>query len=489
MFWLGGLKAARGPADDFWYGPTGGESASGIRVSPDVSMQLTVVYRCVNLLAATMAKLPLKLRDRTSSVPQDMHPVARLLGRRPNRWQTPYQWRAMQGAHVFLRGNGYSRIVFDGAGMPAELIPMHPDSVDIEETSGGDWRYKWKQKNGSAITLLRDEVLHLKGLSNDGITGMSPIAAQRESIGAAVAAQNYAARVFKNNARPGGGYLKTPAKFADVEARRRFRDSWQDSQTGINAHKTPVLEGGMEYVPLGMTNSDAQFIETRKYSDTDLCRIFGVPPHKVGVMDRATYSNMEQQNVEFFEEIHSIAANFEQLIQMQLLTPDEEERLYVQFELKGVLRADSDTRSKFYGAAIKDGWMTRNEVREREDMEPLDGLDKPLEPLNMAPAGQRDNQAPRDRQQALLQSAADRAVTREIGAVRKICARIGDESGPLLEFYRGHATYLANALACDLHAAGIWCNERMETLRSRDIESTLSEWELTGADALKELMQ
>ncbi len=489
MFWAGGLRAAKGPTDDFWYGPVGSESASGVRVSPDVSMQLTVVYRCVSLLAATMAKLPLKLRDRTSSVPQDMHPVARLLGRRPNRWQTPYQWRAMQGAHVFLRGNGYSRIVFDGAGMPAELIPMHPDAVDIEETSGGDWRYKWKQKNGSAIVLLRDEVLHLKGLSNDGITGMSPIAAQRESIGAAVAAQNYAARVFRNNARPGGGYLKTPAKFADVEAKRKFRDAWQDSQTGSNAHKTAILEGGMEYVALGMTNSDAQFIETRKYSDTDLCRIFGVPPHKVGVMDRATYSNMEQQNVEFFEEIHSIAANFEQLIQMQLLTPDEEERLYVQFELKGVLRADSSTRSQFYGAAIKDGWMTRNEVREREDMEPLDGLDKPLEPLNMAPAGQRDNQPPQDRQQALLQSAADRAVTREIGAVRKICAKGGDESGALLEFYRGHATYLANALACDLHAAGIWCNERMETLRNRDIESTLAEWELTGADALKELMQ
>ena len=449
MFWLGGLRAARSAADDFWFAPVGGDTASGVRVSPDVSMQLTVVYRCVNLLAATMAKLPLKLRDRTSSVPQDMHPVARLLGRRPNRWQTPYQWRAMQGAHVFLRGNGYSRIVFDGAGMPAELIPMHPDAVDIEETSGGDWRYKWKQKNGSAIVLLRDEVLHLKGLSNDGITGMSPIAAQRESIGAAVAAQNYAARVFRNNARPGGGYLKTPAKFADVEAKRKFRDAWQDSQTGSNAHKTAILEGGMEYVALGMTNSDAQFIETRKYSDTDLCRIFGVPPHKVGVMDRATYSNMEQQNVEFFEEIHSIAANFEQLIQMQLLTPDEEERLYVQFELKGVLRADSSTRSQFYGAAIKDGWMTRNEVREREDMEPLDGLDKPLEPLNMAPAGQRDNQPPQDRQQALLQSAADRAVTREIGAVRKICAKGGpDARADVTEFYAKHGEFLASALQC-----------------------------------------
>lgn len=491
MFWRGGLKAARGPTDDFWYGPIGSESASGIRVSPDVSMQLTVVYRCVHLLAATMAKLPLKLRDRATSKPDDAHPVSRLLTRRPNRWQTPYQWRAMQGAHVFLRGNAYSRIVFDGAGNAVELVPMHPDAVDIDELPGGDWRYKWKQKNGVAIPLLRDEVLHLKGLSNDGICGMSPIAAQRESIGAAVAAQNYAARVFKNNARPGGGYIKAPSKFPDVEAKRRFRDAWQDSQTGANAHKTAILEGGMEYVALGMTNTDAQFIETRKYSDTDLCRIFGVPPHKVGVMDRATYSNMEQQNVEFFEEIHSIAANFEQLIQMQLLTPEEEDRLYVQFELKGVLRADSDTRSKFYGAAIKDGWMTRNEVREREDMEPLDGLDKPLEPLNMAPAGQRDNQPPQNRQQALLQGAADRAITREIGAVSKIIARVGHVAAlpECTEFYGRHAAYLADALACSVEAATAWCDERLARLRTHDARLTLDLWETEGADALKGLMQ
>jgi HK97 family phage portal protein len=490
MFWLGGMRATRGPADDFWFAPVG-DSSSGVRVSPDVSMQLTVVYRCVNLLAATMAKLPLKLRDRASSAPQDAHPVARLLSRRPNRWQTPYQWRAMQGAHVFLRGNGYSRIVFDGAGQPSELVPMHPDAVGIDKLPGGDWRYKWKQDNGQSIVLLRDEVLHLKGLSNDGICGMSPIAAQREAIGAAVAAQGYAARVFKNNARPGGGYLKFPGKFPDVEAKRRFREQWQDSQSGANAHKTAVLDQGMEYVALGMTNSDAQFIETRKYSDTDLCRIFGVPPHKVGVMDRATYSNMEQQNVEFFEEIHSIAANFEQLIQVQLLTPDEEERLYVQFELKGVLRADSDTRSKFYGAAIKDGWMTRNEVREREDMEPLDGLDKPLEPLNMAPAGQRDNQPPQSRQQALMQAAAERAVTREIGAVSKIIARMGHATAlpEITEFYGRHAAYLAEALACSIESARAWCDARLDRLRSTDARLTLDLWETEGADALKGLMQ
>ena len=200
---------------------------------------------------------------------------------------------------------------------------------------------------------------------------------------------------------------------------------------------------------------------------------------------------MEQQNVEFFEEIHSIAANFEQLSQMQLLTPDEEERLYVQFELKGVLRADSDTRSKFYGAAIKDGWMTRNEVREREDMEPLDGLDKPLEPLNMAPAGQRDNQAPQNRQQALLQGAADRAITREIGAVSKIISRVGHAAAlqECTEFYGRHADYLADALACSAEAATAWCGERLNSLRTRDARLTLDLWETEGADALKGLMQ
>ena len=488
MFLLGGLSAVRGPLDDFWYGPVETQTAAGVRVSPDSSMQLTVVYRCVHLLSATVAKLPLKLRMRESSEIVSDHPLSRLLTRRPNRWQTPYQFRAMQVSHILLRGNAYAQIVSGSRGELVELVPLHPDRVTIEMTGGGDWRYKVRrEEGGTEFVLLRDEVLHLKGLSADGVAGISPIGAMRESVGAAIAAQKYAARVFRNNARPGGGFITMPGKFSDREAAKRFSEAWHASQTGENAHRTPVFEAGMTYTELGMTNQDAQFVETRKYSDTDLCRIFGVPPHKVGILDRATYSNMEQQNIEFFEEVHSHAANLEQLLQMQLLTEDEEQRMYVQFEMKGVLRADSKTRAEFYNKGIQDGWMTRNEVREREDMEPLEGLDDPLEPLNMTPAGQRaDDDAPEDRQQALLQSAAERSVKRELGAVSRIVER-GDIAA-VRAFYVQHAEYLAHALACSTDAAQAWCAARCRALLDGDAGEVLAQFESAGWRALRGLM-
>lgn len=495
------LHAGPPPDADFWYSPIAASTSAGVSVTPPSAMSSTVVYRCVNLLAATVAKLPLKLRERATKKSSDEHPVYRVLSVRPNRWQTPYQFRAMQMLHIGLRGNAYAEIVIDRAGNVVELVPLHPDSITIEE-SGADWRYRHQTKTGVRV-LARGQVLHLVGHCETLPYGVSPISAQSEAIGAAIAAQRYAALVFKNNARPGGGFLELPGKFSDVEARRRFMEEWHRGLTGANAHRMPVLENGMKFHELGMTNADAQMIETRKYSDTDLCRIFGVPPHKVGVLDRATYSNMEQQNVEFFEEIHSQAANLEQQLQMQLLTEEEEARYYVQFELKGVLRADSKTRAEFYNKGIQDGWMTRNEVREREDMEPLDGLDDPLEPLNMAPAGSRSDTSgdthtdttpdpADDRKQALLNSAAERAITRELKSVRKIIERYG-YGQPCIDaveqFYVAHTEFLSSALACDKDRARAWCAARIDRLRDGPVQAAIDLMEIEGADALRELLQ
>jgi HK97 family phage portal protein len=500
------LKAAPGPTDDFWYQPVRHATASGVSVGPAAAMSASVVYRCVNLLASTIAKLPLKLRERDTSAPVDEHPVARVLGRRPNRWQTSYQWRAMQMTHLLLRGNAYSEMVFGPAGEIQELISIHPDAVLIEELPSGDWRYKVKLANGAARTLNRAQVLHLVGHCESLPYGISPITAQRESIGAALAAQRYAARVFKNDARPGGGYIEMPGKFQDAETRRRWVEEYHRGMTGENAHRTPVFEQGMKYHAVGMSNADAQMIESRRYSDTDLCRIFGVPPHKIGNLDRATFSNMEQQNVEFYEEVHSWAANLEQQLQMQMLTEIEEDRFYLQFELKGVLRADSSARSAFYTQAITSGWMTRNEVREREDMEPIDGLDEPLAPLNMAPAGESSEPTPpnaprRDREDSdedngddpnarrldvLLQASARRAVTREVRGVGRLL-ETGASDAKLADFYRAHAEFVAEAMAWPTGQARAWCDARAAQLLaepSADRAALLARWETDGSAGL-----
>lgn len=491
MFLSSTLMAGRAVDDDFWYGPVGTATAAGVSVSPSSSMSSSVVYRCVNLLAGTIAKLPVKLRELETKRDVRDDPVFRVLARRPNRWQTPYLFRAMAMTHLLLRGNAYAEMVFDRAGRLVELVPLHPDAVTVEELPSGDWRYSVRQKSGSARPLHREQVLHLVGHGESLPYGVSPIAAQREAIGAALAAQKYAATVFRNSARPGGGVIEMPGKFRDATARREWVEEYHRGMTGANAHRTPVFEDGMTYRELGMTNADAQMIETRKYSDTDLCRIFGVPPHKVGVMDRATYSNMEQQNVEWYEEVAAWGTSLEQQLQMQMLTEEEEARIYVQFELKGVLRADSTTRAGFYSKGIQDGWMTRNEVREREDMEPIDGLDEPLEPLNMARSSERAAPISSDRQQAVMRSAAVRAVTRELNALERIIARgLGPECVKrVVEFYADHKTFLMRALACDESAAQAWCAARCAELNGGVLSEVLAQWKDDGADALWELMQ
>lgn len=375
----------RSPWGDFWFEPVSIRSSSGIRVSADSALRLSAVYAAVRILSETMASLPFVLYrqkpDGGKEVVTD-HWLYQLFAKRPNPFQNPFEWREMLQGHLALRGNAYNRIVSNARGEITELLPIHPDRIRMELTPSGDYRYRVTDRLGNETMVPRGEIWHLRGLSSDGLMGMSPIELARESIGMALAAQDYGSRFFANDAKPTGGWIEFPGSFKDSEAKKVFRESYQQAQAGTNRGKVLVLENGMKFHEVGVTNKDAQFLELRKFQITDIARLFRVPPHMIGDLDRATFSNIEQQSLEFV--MHTMtpwAERWEASIEADLLLDDD--KLEVEFDFANLMRGDAASRSTYYQSGIQNGWLTRNEARIAENLDPIEGLDEPLRPLNM----------------------------------------------------------------------------------------------------------
>jgi HK97 family phage portal protein len=379
----------RSPWGDFWFEPVTVRTSSGMRVSADNALRLAAVYASVRILAETMASLPFVLYRRRADGGKDKvtdHWLYRLLAKRPNRYQNPYEWREMLQGHLALRGNAYNRINANSRGEILELVPIHPDRIKMELTPAGDYRYRVTDRLGAETVVPRGEIWHLRGLSSDGLIGMSPIELARESLGMALAAQDYGARFFANDAKPTGGWIEFPGSFKDSDAKKVFRESYQAAQSGANRGKVLVLENGMKFHEVGVTNKDAQFLELRKFQITDIARLFRVPPHMIADLDRATFSNIEQQSLEFV--MHTMtpwAERWEASIESELLFDGDE--LEVEFDFSNLMRGDAASRSTYYQSGIQNGWLTRNEARIAENLNPLDGLDEPLRPLNMVEEG------------------------------------------------------------------------------------------------------
>lgn len=375
----------RSPWGDFFFEPVSVRSVSGMRVSADSAMRLAAVYACVRILSETMASLPLVVYRARADGGKDRvtdHWLYRLLGKRPNRYQNPFEWREMLQGHLALRGNAFCQILANGRGEITELIPIHPDRVRMELLTEGDYRYRIQNQAGHELVLPRGEVWHLRGLSSDGLLGLSPIELSRESLGMALAAQDYGARFFNNDAKPTGGWIEFPGNFKDAEAKRVFRESYQAAQSGANRGKVLVLENGMKFHEVGVTNKDAQFLELRKFQITDIARLFRVPPHMIADLDRATFSNIEQQSLEFV--MHTMtpwAERWEASIEADLMLDGDE--LEIEFDFANLMRGDAASRSAYYQSGIQNGWLTRNEARIAENLNPISGLDQPLRPLNM----------------------------------------------------------------------------------------------------------
>ena len=349
-----------------------GGTSSGKAVNERTAMQTTAVYACVRVLAEAIAGLPLHVYRYKSDGSKErvpMHPLYRLLHDEPNPEMTSFIFRETLMSHLLLWGNAYAQIIRNGRGQPVALYPLLPSKMDVSRNGAGRLVYTYYRdmdEGGKAVILRWEDVLHIPGLGFDGLLGYSPIAMAKNAIGMALATEEYGAAFFKNGANP-GGVLEHPGVIKDSQ---RVKDNWYAAYGGSgNAHRVAVLEEGMKFSAIGIPPEQAQFLETRKFQINEIARIFRVPPHIVGDLEKSSFSNIEQQSLEFVKyTLDPWVVRWEQALTQALLLPAEKESIFVKFNLDGLLRGDYQSRMQGYSVGIQNGFYSVNDVRQLEDM-------------------------------------------------------------------------------------------------------------------------
>ena len=383
-----------GSAYSFFFG----SSSAGKRVNERSAMQMTAVYSCVRILAEAVAGLPLHLYRYKEDGGKEKaidHPLYLLLHDEPNPEMSSFVFRETLMTHLLLWGNAYAQIIRNGKGEVIALYPLMPDRMTVDRDRDGKLYYEYTVSaddaptvRGTVVRLKPSDVLHIPGLGFDGLVGYSPIAMAKNAIGMAIACEEYGAKFFANGAAP-GGVLEHPGTIKDPG---RVRESWQSTFGGSgNANKIAVLEEGMKYTPIGISPEQAQFLETRKFQINEIARIFRVPPHMVGDLEKSSFSNIEQQSLEFVKyTLEPWLVRWEQSIQRTLLSPEEKKQYFAKFNVEGLLRGDYASRMTGYATARQNGWMSANDIRELENMDRIpaeEGGDLYLINGNMLPLG------------------------------------------------------------------------------------------------------
>ncbi|MER9901615.1 phage portal protein [Mesorhizobium sp. M0130] len=364
---------------------------AGVSVNIDSSLAVPTVLAVTRALANGVAQIPLKVfreKDDGSKVLAKDHPAYKLLWRRPNDWMTSFEFRQLMMFHAVLNGNAYAYI--GRGGVKRRLVELIPLVGHVTAKQAADWTlsYEVTGRDGVTSTYRREDILHLRGPSWNGFAGMNAIKLAREAIGLAIATEETQSRMHGNGAKP-GGLLSFEKELGD-KAKDRLKALATENISGLrSAFKTLVLDNGAKWTPFQMTGVDGQHLETRKFQIEEICRDLGVFPQMVGHSDKtATFASAEA----FFlaHVIHSLAPwieNWQQVFARDLF-PDEDD-ISAEFSVQGLLRGDHKTRAEFYASGIINGYFTRNEVRGWENLNPIDGLDEPLIPLNMGTASER----------------------------------------------------------------------------------------------------
>ncbi len=349
-----------------------GRSWSGKAVNERTALQQTAVYACVRIIAETIASLPLHFYRYTEEGKEKdyAHPLYRILHDEPNPEMTAFVFRETIVSHLLLWGNAYAQIIRNGKGEIMYLYPLLPDKMTVERSDiTNEIFYTYMDTKGKMYRLTNKEVLHIPGLGFDGLIGYSPIAMTKNAIGLSIAAEEYGSRFFANSANP-SGVLEHPGVLKDP---KKIRESWNDVYGGTsNSHRVAVLEEGLTFKPISIPPNDAQFLETRKFQINEICRIFRVPPHMVADLEKSSFSNIEQQSLDFIvNTIRPWLIRIEQSICQKLLLPDEKGVFFAKFNVNGMLRGDFTSRMNGYAIARQNGWMNVDEIRELEDMNKL----------------------------------------------------------------------------------------------------------------------
>lgn len=448
-----------------------GPVASGVTVSEETALKYVAFYAAVDLISRGVAQLPMILYTRQADGGRKRvtdHYLYELLHTRPNPEQTAYSYYHYMQSCALIWGNAYAEIERETSGRVKARWPIAPSTVSPLRTSAGALAYEVTEGPNKKKTIPAENMEHVHTLG-DGLVGFSPVRQFREAIGLGIAAEKYGAAFFGNDARP-GGILEHP-KLLGPEAIKNLRASWTDLHAGPgNASKPAILEEGMQWKSIGMPHDDAQFIETRQFQVVDVCRIFHIPPHKLQDLVRATFSNIEEQSVEWVQDcLGPWLVNWEQELNWKLIAlsePSVRHKLYCEFLVEGMLRGDAEGRSKFYAQMFNIGAMSQNEIRQRENMNPVKGGEKYFVPMNMVPVDQAGKppeppQAPPDKKpnepdedkpdaeaahRKLLAEICARIVHKEINAMRKAAKRWETFEANVDGFYAGHKEHIREVL-------------------------------------------
>ena len=349
-----------------------GAAASGKNVTEETAIQISTVYACVRVLAETIASLPLNVYEsdgKGGSRIAENHPLEYLLHDAPNEEMTSFIWREQMMTQILLRGNSYSQIVRNGKTAIMSIYPLLSSNMTVDRDDSGALTYKYQMADENTITLSPAEVLHIPGMGFDGIMGYSPIALMKTTLGLTLAAEEYGSKVFGNGATP-AGVLTHPNRLKDPE---KLRNAWNAAYGGsANAGKIAILEEGMKFERISMPNSEAQFLETRKFQVSEICRIYRVPPHMVGDLEHATFSNIEHQSISFA--VHTIRpwlVRIEQSMNKALFSKNERGKYFVKFNMDGLMRGDYKSRMEGYAIARQNGWMSADDIRGLENLNPI----------------------------------------------------------------------------------------------------------------------
>ena len=501
------------PWSDVWFTDVGVPTRSGFNVTADTSQKVSAVFACIRLLSQTVGMLPgflnERLKDNKGKRRVLDHPLHNVLHNQPNEWQTAMEFKEMITGHALSRGNGYARIIPGPDGIAEQLIPLHPDRMKVVRLPNTRIRYDFTPPGAlEPIKYMQDEIFHLRGLSSDGLVGMSVVKLARESVGLSFATENHGATFFGRRAAPAVA-LKHPGHFSSKDVRDRVGESWDRAYGGPSeVNKTAVLEEGMDIQVLGVANEDSQFLETREFQITEIARWFHVPPHMIADLKRATFSNIEEQSLEFV--VYSLMPwlkRWEQAIWRDLII-QEDDRFFFEFVVDALLRGNIKSRYEAYKTGITSGWMSRNEARALENLNPKDGLDDMLVPMNTltveqsesqqsSPASRSDerNTQPRapaplpvesERGYRLALAAAQRVIRKEVAYFNKADAG-GITRGlgvhDVRAFYVRHVKFVSECLGLSQETAQTYCQSQCLVVSEGGIEEVQS-WGDADAEAL-----
>ena len=478
----------------------GSKAYSGVTVTPETSLMASPVWACTRLIAESIAAMPTIMYRRLADGGKERdpnHPLYALLHDSPNDLQTAFAWKRVMMVHALLYGGGYSRILPGVRGPVDRLEPIHPNNIRIEGLPSGGIRYQIRGDDGIESPVNAEDIFHLPGLSLDGVSGLSLVEYARESIGLELAAKGYSAKFFGQNARP-GGVLQHPGKLSP-EAAKNMRESWEEAHAGVaNAHRVAVLEEGTEWKQTGMTHQDAELIAQLDWASADIARFFNVPLHMIQLMTKTTSwgSGIEEMGIEFV--VFSLLPwikNWEQLIAKNLILAPE--RYFAEFLVDSLMRGKQSDRYSAYATGRNWGWLSANDVRKLENMNPVEGGDAYLRPLNMVDANEPElppmHRPPTPAQQTeghyqlLLHEAASRVIRKEIMAMGKAAKRTADDAdawqAAVAEFYDTHGAYVAEALRIGRDDADQYAAEQAEALVTHGA-TIMADWETVRAGDL-----